>query len=178
MPPTPYSLRVAWKKLQENERCEGMLPSGVRCIRKARLGDPPRWCWNCEPGPEAAARRRQAGAKRHPPGTPQAKTRDEAKKEGTLDEIVRDALTTSRRLTQQSRAIAARTSRGRPGWATPPQRCTGQRSRRSRRALRSGTSFRSPTGAPRRPRRLEGPRRRRKRAVSRAGSTRDGIFLE
>jgi len=112
MPPTPYSLRVAWKKLQENERCEGMLPSGVRCIRKARLGDPPRWCWNCEPGPEAAARRRQAGAKRHPPGTPQAKTRDEAKKEGTLDEIVRDALTTSRRLTQQSRAIAAKDSLG------------------------------------------------------------------
>ena len=101
---------VAYKKLEENEHCEGILPSGVRCVRKARLGDPPRWCWNCEPGPEADARRRQAGAKRHPPGTHAAKVRDEARKEGTLDEIVRDALKTSQKLTEQARAAASKDS--------------------------------------------------------------------
>ena len=104
---------MASKKLAENERCHGILPSGVGCPRAARYGDPPQWCPNCDPSPEADARRRQAGRKRHPRGTPEVLARQAARAEGTLDQVVRRCLDLAKTL--ESAATKAAKSPGEDG---------------------------------------------------------------
>lgn len=94
------------KKVAENERCAGKRPDGRPCFRRAKFPtEDPRWCWNCDPSEEAAAKRKAASAYRHPKGTPEAEARDQAREErekvrqdGTLDDIVERALTHAKKL--------------------------------------------------------------------------------
>ena len=98
------------KNLEEKDRCRGTRPSGTRCVHRAVFGDPPKWCSKCDPSAEAIQRRRDAGRKRHPEGSPEAIKRDETRVEGTLDDIVRNAVETSKELARAARLAAPKDS--------------------------------------------------------------------
>ena len=94
MSPT-YPLSVPRKKVEESARCTGTCTNGSPCLRRAVYGDPPAFCWVCDPSEEGKVRRKQRTAKRPQPTTTEAKRLDEIRAEGTLDEIVRRALALS-----------------------------------------------------------------------------------
>jgi hypothetical protein len=73
--------------------CCGVSRSGAPCRFRAKYGDPPRWCVNCDP--DQADRRKANGAKRHPRLAPRGA---DPRGVPTIDYVVDQALDVAARV--------------------------------------------------------------------------------